>query len=85
MVSKQVVTDAADHADQSIAREAARSAGLIGPFPSRNHLKPAAEHGFARRWQMCRPNHEIHIETSEDDDRWFHRVRSMPSFFSSSA
>jgi hypothetical protein len=85
MICKQVVADAADHANQSIARKSARGASLIGAFASGDHLKPTAEHGFARRGQMLRPNHEIHIEASEDDDRWFHRVRSMPSFFSSSA
>ena len=85
MIGKQIVADAADHSNESVARETARGASLISAFPPGNQLKPTAEHGFARRGQMRRPDHEIHVEASEDDDGWFHRARSMPSFFSSSA
>jgi hypothetical protein len=85
VIRKHVVSDTSHHANERVARQAAGGASLIGALSARNHLEAAAEHGFARRRQVPRPNYEIHVQTAEYDDRRFHRVRSIPSFFNSSA
>ena len=85
VIGEHVVADASYHANQRIACEPARGASLVGALAARNHLKAAAEDSFSGLGQSPCPNHEIHVQTAQHDNRRFHRVRSMPSFFSSSA
>lgn len=89
VIGENVVPDTAKHPDVGSACEFAGGARLIRALSSRDHLKRFAQYRFSGRGQMFRPDGEVHVQTAEDNDcglhRGFHRVRSMPSFFSSSA
>jgi hypothetical protein len=85
VVSKHVVTDASHHSHQRALSEPPGRAGLIGALSARDHLERSAEHRLAGSRQMLGPNHEVHVQTAEDDYCGFHLCKSMPSFFNSSA
>jgi hypothetical protein len=85
VVGENVIADAADHADGNPARQTARGARLIGAFAAGDHLKAAAENGFARRREVFGGDDEVHVQTSDHHQGGAHRPSSIPSFFSSSA
>jgi hypothetical protein len=85
MIGEDIVTDAANHPNQRIPGKSPGGARLIGALTARDHLKRFTEHRLSGSRQAFRLNHEIHVQTPDNNDYGLHRVRSIPSFFSSSA
>lgn len=85
MVGEHVIPDASDHANQRAARQTPGRARLVRALASWNHLETASKNRFPGNGQVVRADHEVHIQTAQDNDGGLQRDRSMPSFFSSSA
>ena len=85
VISEDIVTDAANHPNQRLPGKSPGGARLIGALTARDHLERFTEHRLSRSGQAFRLNYEIHVQTPDNDNYGLHRVRSIPSFFSSSA
>ena len=85
MICEMIVADAAHHADDRGSCQTPCSTSLIRAFAAGKHLESPAENRFAGTRQSVRTDHEVHIQAANNNDGRLHRVRSMPSFFNSSA
>jgi hypothetical protein len=89
VIPEKIVAGAAGHPHHArITAQPARGASLICALATGEHLKIAAQNGLAGRGQAVHRNHEIHVQAANDGQNRTtlgHRVKSIPSFFSSSA
>ena len=87
MIAEHIVTNASDHSRcDIIAAEFAGRASLVRSLAPGQHLKIPAERRFTRCRQAVHGNNKIHVKTAYNrNDGGHYLLRSMPSFFNSSA